>query len=110
MAQKPRRIVVITPHAAAYVFRVSDARLRRLALDGKLRTRTLSGSGWKPTRVYSFDDCAKRWLLDLDRLGLLVKLELTQIGDGAATWQVYMARPAIVDRDGDLATTMESEN
>ena len=110
MPRTPARYSVITPHAAAYVFRISDARLRRLALDGRLRTRTLAGSGWKPCRVYDVDELSSRWEADTDRLRLLLKVEIFQVlRTGGAVWQVYMPRPAVVDGDGELAVTMEDD-
>ena len=108
MAREPETFRVLTPAAASYVFGVSDARLRRLALDGALPFRTLAGTGWQPCRVFRFEDCAARWEPDLDRLGLLLKVSLLQLGRGGAMrWEVYMPRPHVVDGDGELASGME---
>ena len=54
-------IEIITPEAAAYLFGVADAWLRRLALDGRLPFLTVKTSGRKPSRAYSFAACVERW-------------------------------------------------
>ena len=100
MPRTPETHAVLTPAAAAYVFGISDARLRRLALDGRLRTRTLTGTGWKPSRVYFLDDLRARWAEVPDRLDLLLKVSLLEIGRETGTlWEVYMPRPRVVDTE-----------
>ena len=105
----PPIVKVATPAAASYLWRISDSRLRRLALDGNLPFRIVTGWGRKPSRAYSYDACVERWgAPDPDRLSLLLKIELVQItGDGAATWELLVTRPVVLDQAGDLATTME---
>ena len=107
--KKPPILKAATPAAASYLWRISDSRLRRLALDGKLPYRIVTGWGRKPSRAYSFDACVKRWgQPDPDRLCLLLKIELVQItGDGGTIWELLVTRPVVLDQAGDLATTME---
>ena len=107
--KKPPILKAATPAAASYLWRISDSRLRRLALDGKLPYRIVTGWGRKPSRAYDYASCCKRWgQPDPDRLCLLMTIELLQItGDGAAAWELLVPRPVITDQAGDLATTME---
>ena len=107
--KNPPILKAATPAAASWLWRISDSRLRRLALDGNLPYRIVTGWGRKPSRAYSFDACARRWgQPDPDRLCLLMTIELLQItGAGAATWELLVTRPVVLDQAGDLATTME---
>ena len=105
MATIPPVAQIITPSAAAWLWPVSDARLRRLALDGDLPFVTIRGWGRKPSRAYSFAHCVGRWGdPPADRLALLLRLQLTQItGSGGRTWEVMVIRPSVLTGDGELA-------
>ena len=109
MARTPKRFCLVTPSAAAYLWRISDARLRRLALDGKLPYRTLRNWGGKPSRAYDFDTCRERWgEPDADRLDLLLRLTSYQLGrEDAVIWEILAPRPVVLDESGDLAFSME---
>ena len=108
MTKTPETFRIITPHAASWLWRRSDARLRRLALDSKLPHRTLKGWGRKPSRVFSFDACVERWgEPDPDRLCLLLTVTMFQVtSKGSATWELITARPHVVGDDGVLAVDM----
>ena len=108
--RRPPIIQIVTPAAAAYLFGVSDTRLRRLALDGRIPYLIVRTTGRKPTRAYSFAACVERWGdPDPDRLTLLLRLSLTQLSDGgAATFDLITTRPWVENADGGLATSMES--
>lgn len=108
MLKTPPIIRVVSPEAAAYLWRISDARLRRLALDGKLAHATIKGWGRKPCRCFAFDACVERWgSPDPDRLSLLLCLSLLQVtSEGAAVWELYVPRPRIAVGDDDLAVSM----
>ena len=105
---EPTAYKIVSPEAAAYIWRISDARLRRLALDGKLKHVSVTGWG-KASRAYSFEACRERWgEPDADRLCLLSRFDLFQVtGEGGAVWELYVKRPAVVDSDGKLAVSME---
>ena len=98
---------IVAPEAATYLWKISDARLRRLALDKKLPHVTVKGWGRKPCRAYSFDACAERWgEPDPDRLCLLATFHILQVtGAGGAVWELYVPRPTVLV-DGDLAVSM----
>ena len=104
MPRKANTAKVITPVAASWIWKISDARLRRLAIDGKLPYRTLRGWG-KPTRVYFFDACVSRWgAPDEDRLSLLMTLTSYQIrSHGATIWEILTVRPHVLDNNDELA-------
>ena len=84
--------------------------MRRLRLDGKLKTRRVEGWG-KPFLAYSFEDCRARWgEPDAIRLALLLKIELLQIaGEGGAVWELIAPRPLVLDDGGNLAVDMEDD-
>ena len=105
----PPTFPIVTPQAAAYLFGVSDARLGRLALDGRIPYLMVRSSGRKPCRSYSLAACAERWgEPDPDRLSLMLRLPLLQItGAGGAVFDLIMPRPVIETADGDLAISME---
>ena len=108
MTKEAPTIRIVTPEAASFMWRISDARLRQLALEGKLEHVTVKGWGRKPCRAYSFEACRKRWGdPDPDRQSLLLCLSLFQLtGRGAATWELYLPRPRIAVGDDDLAVSM----
>ena len=108
MTRTPTRVTLITPVAASWIWQISDARLRRLAIDGKLPHRTLRGWG-KPTRVYFFDACVERWgAPDDERLSMLMTVTAYQIrSPGATLWEIMTVRPTVLDDDGDLAIHLE---
>ena len=112
MARSLQTIRVCTPAAASYLWRISDARLRRLALDGALPFRTVKGWGRKACRVYDFEACRARWgEPDPDALDLLLRLELIQIANrGGVRFELFTPRPVVVDHNGDLATSMENHD
>ena len=109
MAKHAPTIQLVTPRAAAYLWRRTEARMRRLRLDGKLQTRRVEGWGSKPFLAYSFESCRARWgEPDANRLALLLKVEVLQIaGDGGAVWELIAPRPIVVDDAGNLAVTLE---
>ena len=110
MTRTPTRATLITPIAASWIWKISDARLRRLAIDGKLPHRTLRGWG-KPARVYFFDACVSRWgAPDDERLSMLMKLTSYQMRTpGATIWEILTVRPKVLDDDGDLAIQLEEK-
>ena len=110
MTRVPTTAKVITPIAASWIWKISDARLRRLAIDGQLPHRTLHGWG-KPTRVYFFDACVSRWgAPDDDRLSLLMTLTAYQMrSPGSTIWEILTVRPKVLDDDGDLAIQLEEK-
>ena len=108
MPRQPDRYTLIVPSAAAWLFRRSDARLRRLALDGELPTRTVKWAS-KPARAYLYTSLVERWgKPHPDRLGALLRLESFQVtSEGGAVWEILVLRPVVLDDAGDLAISME---
>ena len=100
---------LILPHAAAWLFGISETRCRKLALDGKIPWRTVRGSGRRPTRGYLFDALVARWgEPDAERLALLVETTSYQMtSEGAALWHVLSAAPYVEDSTGELAVDMK---
>ena len=92
------------PQAAAWLFRVSATRMRKLAIDGKLPFVRVHGIHPQPTRAYPMDALAARWgEPDPDRLAHLVALSLPQITpEGATVWQLHTVRPTVVGEDDEL--------
>ena len=111
MPRKANTVQVITPVAASWIWKISDARLRRLAIDGKLPYRTLRHWGGKPTRVYFFDACVSRWgAPDDERLSMLMTLTAYQVRSvGATIWEILTVLPTVIDDDGDLAIQLEEK-
>ena len=110
MPRKANTVQVITPVAASWIWKISDARLRRLAIDGKLPYRTLVNWGGKPSRVYFFDACVSRWgAPDGDRLSMLLGMTAYQVrgSEGATIWEILTVVPSVLDHDGDLAIHLE---
>ena len=96
---------LVAPNVASRLFGVSDARLRRLALDGEAPHRVAHGLGGKPCRAFSWG-----WLVD--RYGepdpdavriLTVAIECLEIGATVAVWELLIAHPSIRTVDGGLA-------
>ena len=113
MGRRPNNHKLVLPPAATYLWRVSDARMRQLAIDGVLGFRLVEGFGRRPTRAYLWSDLVKRWgQPDADRLDLLLKIDVLQIGElcagsqpGTAVWTIYFPRPVVIDEAGNLATS-----
>ncbi len=92
-------IRLVTPAAAAWLWGISTARMRRLRLDGKLRTRTVRWGG-KPFQAYEFESLRERWGdPDPDRLDMTVKVEwgdLTVPRDvGGVKWVLHEVLPHV---------------
>ena len=104
-------VKIVSPAAAAFLWQISDARLRRLALDGAMPYRRIRGWGRKGSRAYLFDACCDRWgSPDPDRLALLQTVSLLQVsGKGGVIWELTTPMPVVLDQDGDLATTFEKD-
>ena len=103
---KPVPVVrLVTPNVASRLFGISDARLRRLALDGKLPYRIAHGLGGRPCRAYPWAWLVERYgAPDPDTVRLLtVAIECLQIGEGVAVWELLIAHPSIRTVDGGLA-------
>ena len=103
-------IKIITPAAAAWVWRCGDAKLRHLALAGKLPFRFVKLPGRARWRAYSVASLIE--ILgepDPDRLGLLLRVDLLQVAGGSgAHWILFMPRPSVETEDGNLAVDLES--
>ena len=99
----PARTTIILPSAAAWLWRISDARLRRLAIDGALPYRRVArwGAG-RPARAYLFEACVARWgEPDPDKLAGLVRIEINQLSSaGPALWELLALRPLVERGDG----------
>ena len=98
----PPRVRLITPSAASYVWRISDARMRKLALDGDLAFRMLRWNG-KPCRAYDFDACVARWgRPDPHRITLLMTSESFQItGPTPVVYEILAPRPVVLDQENE---------
>ena len=108
--RQPYTCTIITADAAAWLWRKSPARLRQLALKGKLPHQWTVLHGHR-IRAFAIEPLAARWgAPDPDRLGLLLCHEdQNMTGRGRAIWTLYMMRPPILTADGDLAVTMEGD-
>ena len=104
MVPTPKNVILITPRAGAWLWRISATRLRQVALDGALPYRTVRNIT-TPGRAYMFDACVARWgEPDPDRLSLLLAIDVLQgTGRGAAVFTIYTPRPVVLDADGELA-------
>ena len=100
-----RRKAIITPKAAAYLFGVSDARMRDLAGSKRLDFRLLSGLSPRPMRAYLLEACIERWgEPDRDRLALLRESRIVQITSGGGIeWILYSPVLYVENAAGDLA-------
>ena len=106
---EPRHITIVTPQAASWLWQISDARMRRLALDGKLAYRIVHGLGSKRSRAYDFAACVERWgEPDPDRLEGLLRISSLQVtAKGGAVFELLTPRPVVLDHAGDLSTDLE---
>ena len=108
MAKKPPRIDVITGAAASWVFGVSLAELRRVAIAGAVPVRRVKHLGPRTCNAYDLTACRQRWPADPERLSMLARAELLQIDSRrSAIWNLYSIRPSVTDDDGNLATEFE---
>ena len=99
---KQHRVSLILPNAAAWVFGVSEARMRRLALDGVLPYRTVRGIG-RPCRGYLLDALHERWEADPDRLGMLHIFDTLHVRSrGAVNCEIYAAPPRVDYHEDDF--------
>lgn len=96
MSRQAPTIRLVTPAAAAYLWRISEARMRRLRLDGELRTRTVRW-GSKPFHAYEFESLRERWgEPDADRLDLSLTVKWTD-ATAAVTWELIAVLPRVED-------------
>ena len=108
MVKRPPPVRIVSPAAAAFLWGRSEARMRRLRLDGALPTRRVEGWGGKPFLAYSYEACCARWgEPDPDRLAALLNVQVLQITSaGSAVWEVIAPRPVVVDENGELAVNI----
>ncbi len=105
---EPTYIRVITPAAAAYLWRKSPVTLHNL--DAGFAGVWLKESGRKPCRLFSFKTLCERWgEPDDNRLAMLEIRELPMhiTSDGGTVWELVSPRPMVVDQDGNMALELK---
>ena len=96
MSRQAPNIQLVTPAAAAYLWRISEARMRQLRLDGELKTRVVRW-GNKPFHAYTVESCRARWGdPDSDRLDLTLTVEWID-ATAAVTWELIAVLPRVED-------------
>ena len=109
---EPKKYTIVTPAAASWLWQISDARMRRLAIDGKLRFRIVRNIGPKPTRCYDFDALVERWgdPPDPDRIETIQRLTAYNLGKKRSTiWTILTLRVHVEDHVGELAFDFDEE-
>ena len=109
---EPKEFTIVTPAAASRLWQISDARMRRLAIDGKLPFRIVTNIGPKPTRCYDYDSLVERWGYppDPDRMVNCQRLTAYNIGEKRGTiWTILTLRAHVYDQEGKLAFDFDKD-
>ena len=94
------------PSAAAWCWRITADRMRRLALDGRLEFRVVRGVVPQASRAYTFDALVARWGdPDPDRFSMLHCFEVLHLTgpdpNVGVMYEIHAMTPSVDYHEGD---------